>query len=99
MTVGFPLTKDQLDTRLGQIALQIRDGLEEAQQMNALLGTLTTQALEALGYDETTNGEVSVMKSAFTQLAQLADVANNNGTVTTSNDFLFWAKKLLGVYG
>ncbi len=99
MTVGFPLTKDQLDTRLGQIALQVRDGLEEAQQLNALLGTLTTEVLEGLGYDETNDGEVSTMKSAFTQLAQLADVANGDATVTNMNDFLFWAKRLLGVYG
>lgn len=99
MTVGFPLTKDQLDTRLGQIAMTIRDQLLEASRLKAKLDTLTTSDLVALGYDETTKSEVSTMKSAYTDLDKLAQIANGQATQATANDFLFWAKKLLGVYG
>ena len=99
MTVGFPLSKDQLDTRLGQIALQVPDGLDEAAQVKVLLDTLTTADLVALGYDEATRAEVSTMKSAYTDLYNLQRVATGQATQGTANDFLFWARKLLGVFG
>ena len=99
MTVGFPLTKDQLDTRLGQIALTIRDQLDDATRLKAKLDTLTTADLVALGYDEANKSEVSTMKSAYTDLAKLAQIANGQATQATANDFMFWARKLLGVYG
>lgn len=98
MTVGFPLTKDQLDTRMGQVALQIRDGLEEAEQIKALLDTLPDATLTADPFNYTAT-EVAWMKSAFTDLSNLSQVANSQVTVLAVNDFLFWARKLLGVYG
>lgn len=99
MTVGLPLTKDTLDTRLGQIALNLRQQLDEAFRLNVRLSELTTAELVALGYNEVDKQEVSIMKSAYGDLAHLADVANNRGTQSASNDFFFWARKLLGPYG
>lgn len=98
MTVGFPLTKDQLDTRLGQIALQVRDGLEEAVQIKALLDTISDATLLAAPFSYT-QGEIDIMKSAYTDLYNLSRIANNLATQAATNDFLYWAKKLLGVYG
>lgn len=96
MTVGFPLTKDQLDTRLGQLALQVRDGLAESSQLKALLDGQTDAALVALGYVQ---AEVTLMRAAYTDLYNLNRVATAQATQPAANDFFFNARKLLGVYG
>lgn len=96
MTVGFPLTKDQLDTRLGQVALSVRTGLADAAQVKALLDGQTDAALIALGYIQ---AEATLMKAAYTDLYNLNRVATGLATQPATNDFFFNAKKLLGVFG
>ena len=96
MTVGFPLTQDQLNTRLGQLALQVRDSLADSAQLKALLDGQTDAALIALGYEQ---AEVTLMRAAFTDLYNLNRVATAQATQPAANDFFFNAKKLLGVYG
>lgn len=96
MTVGFPLTKDQLDTRLGQLALTIRDNLADAAQLKAFLDGQADATLTGLGY---TAGEVTLMRAAYTDLYNLNRVATAQATQPAANDFFFNAKKLLGVYG
>ena len=96
MTVGYPLTKDTLDSRLGQVAIQARDGLSEAVKVKGMLDGQTDAALVALGY---TQAEVTLMRAAFTDLFNLNRVATAQATQPAANDFLFNVKKLLGVYG
>ena len=96
MTVGFPLTKDQLDTRLGQVALSVRNGLSDAVQVKALIDGQTDAALIALGY---TQAEVTLMRAAYTDLYNLNRVATAQAAQPAANDFFFNAKKLLGIYG
>lgn len=96
MTVGFPLTKDQLDTQLGQIALQVRTGLTDAARLKALLDGQTDPQLTALGYIA---AEITLMRAAYTDLYNLNRVATAQATQPAANDFFFNAKKLLGVYG
>lgn len=48
----------------------------------------------ALGY---TAAEVAVLKSAYTDLAALRQVANGQQTVGTANNFLFWSAQLCGI--
>lgn len=98
MTAGFPLTKDQLDTRVGQVAQQVRSSLADAAQVKALLdrSDITDAALIALGY---TQAEVTLIRASFTDLYNLNRVATAQATQPAANDFFFNAKKLLGVFG
>lgn len=99
MTAGFPWTKDQLDTALGQICLQITQGLAAAAEMKAKLDAKTTQELVDLGYDETTSLEVSLIKSAMADLDQLASIFNGDATLATAKSFHTFSDQLLGVHG
>ncbi len=91
---GFPSTKDVLDARMGNLAVQVRDALDAAVRLKAWLDTKTEADLVELGY---TSAEVAVIKSAFTDLAALRAVANAQQSVPTANNFLFWSAQLCGI--
>ncbi len=91
---GFPSTKDALDARMGNLAVQVRDALDASVRLKAWLDTKTEADLVALGY---TSAEVAVIKSAFTDLAALRSVATAGQTVPAVNNFLFWSAQLCGV--
>ena len=92
--VGFPADKAALDARAGNLAVQLRDSLDAAARLKSWLDTRTEGDLVALGY---TAAEVAVLKSAYTDLAALRQVANGQQTVGTANNFLFWSAQLCGV--
>ena len=97
MAVGYPINKNVIDSRAGYLVKTLRDTLAGIETMKGRLDALTTQQLVDMGYDEATLQEVSVLKSAFTDLANLALVANGQGTQAQVNDFFFWADRLTGV--
>ena len=98
MTAGLSLTKGDLDNRAGSLVIAVRDGLARCAQFCDLLNDTSIfandAALIALGY---TQGEVTMMRAAFTDLKALWNVAKANGTVPSNNDFWFNAKHLTGV--
>lgn len=95
MSVGFPTDKANIDGKAGNIALQIRDGLIEASRMKAWLDSKTAQDLIALGYVQ---ADVDALKSAFTDLDNLAKIASGTqGGQTAPNNYQFWSGKLTGV--
>ena len=97
MTVGYPINKDVINSRAGYLIVTLRQVFEGIETMKGVLDRYTTQDLVDMGFDEATLSEVSTLKSAFTDLNNLAQIANNNGTQATANDFFFWADKLTGV--
>jgi hypothetical protein len=97
VTVGYPINKATIDSRAGYLVKTLRDTLEQAATLKGVLDGLTTQQLVAMGYDETTNQEVSVLKSALTDLYNLGRVANGQAAQSPANNFFFWAARLTGV--
>ena len=97
MSVGFSLTKADLDARAGSLVVAVRDALYRCKAMNDLLndtGIIPNDAfLTGLGY---TSGEVTTLRAAFTDLNSLYNVSHAAGTVSSNNDFFFNAKKLTG---
>jgi hypothetical protein len=96
MSVGLPVDKNVLDSRVGNLAWQLRETLSQVQTVKTWLDGKTDQELQAApyGYSPT---EVATMKSAFTDLDKLARIANGQGTQADANDFFFWADKLTGL--
>ncbi|HMH89617.1 MAG TPA: hypothetical protein VK586_00900 [Streptosporangiaceae bacterium] len=103
MSVGFPSTKSDFDSRAGGLVTALRLNLFQCSQFCALLqgSPWSTDAnLTALGY---TSGEVTLLKAAFTDLggagSSLYRIANGQAFVAASNNFLFNANQLCGVVG
>ncbi len=100
MSVGFPQNKVDIDARAGSLAVQVRDMLSSIQVFQAFLSGKTSADLVKLGYTDGTSGtvdEVTLLKSAYTQLDQLRLVAIGQGTVTAANNFLFFSDQITGV--
>ena len=97
MTVGYPINKAVIDSRAGYLVKTLRDVFDGIEVLKGVLDGYTTAQLEAMGYDETTLTEVSILKSGITDLDNLRKVATAQGTQAAANNFFFWANKLTGV--
>ena len=101
MSVGFALTKADIDARAGSLVVAVRDALDRCRQMNVLLNDTniippagSDAFLQGLGY---TASEITTLRAAFTDLNSLYNVSHATATVPSVNDFFFNAKKLAGV--
>lgn len=94
MSVGFSSDKTAIDARAGGLSTQIRDLFTQIQLFEQFLAGKQDTDLTALGYSEP---EVTLLKSAFTQLDQLRQLATGQSTQATVNNFLFFSDQLCGV--
>ena len=101
MSVGFPATKADFDTRAGSLATALRDDLARWNQFYVLVTSSTwgSANLVGLGYS---SGEASTLIAAATDLgastgASLYNLARAGATLGAANDFFFNAKLLCGV--
>ena len=103
MSVGFPSSKSDFDSRAGQLATAVRSTLYNCSQFNLLLQGApwaTDANLVALGYIAS---EVTLLKAAFTDLGgtgnSLYRIANGQAFVGAANNFFFNSSQLCGVVG
>jgi hypothetical protein len=94
MSLGFPTTKLDVDSRAGQLALTLRDDLNQIQTFKAWLDTQTDANLIALGYVQ---AEVNTLRSAYVDLDQFRQVYQGLATRTPAYDYRTFAKLLVGV--
>lgn len=96
MSVGFPVTKQEVDNRAGQLVVQLRDTLADVVAFKAWLDSATTTDafLQGLGY---TAGEVTLLRASYTDLKKLSDVSHAQAVQAAPSDFFFNAKVLAGV--
>jgi hypothetical protein len=100
MSVGFPATKGDIDSRAGGLAVALRDDLYRCSQFCGWLQSAaqTDAALIGLGY---TQAEVTLLKAAFTDVGgtgiSLYNVAHGGTLPGSPNDFFFNLKLLTGV--
>jgi len=98
MAIGYPVTKTDLDNRMGQMIVNVRASLLACVQFkdgyldDSALGNDTF--LGALGY---TAGEITTIRASFTAMKNLSGIAKGTGTQASTNDFYFDAKKLIGL--
>lgn len=91
---GYAVNQQVIDNRVGALVVQVREVLEDVQRVNTFLADQTDADLEAMGY---TAEEVTTLKSAFTDLDKLSDIANGQGVQAAPSDFFFHAKNLTGL--
>lgn len=94
MTIGRPLTKADLDNATGGIALSMFATMDNITKVKAVLDGFTAQNLvDNFGYSLT---EANVLKSAFTDLADMVGVWTGSAIVGGARDHRAFAKSLLG---
>lgn len=94
MSVGLPVTKEEIDTRAGDIARTFQRVFEDVGTMKVYLDATDEAALVALGY---TSNEVAVLKTAWSDLAQLASIWIGEAALPTAKDFRQFVRQLWGV--
>ena len=96
MSVGFPTSKNDIDSRAGTLAVQLRDAFLGVQRFQAFLVATPDATLTAAPYNYTA-GEVASMKSAYSDLDQLRTIYEGTATLGSVKDFRTFAKQLTGV--
>lgn len=94
MSVGLPVTKEEVDTRAGDIARTFQRMFDDVAVMKTYLDATTEADLIALGYDA---NEVAVLKTAWADLAQLATIWVGTAALPAAKDFRQFARQLWGV--
>lgn len=105
MSVGFTLTKADIDARAGSLVVTLRDTLRRCSDFCALLNdttivdpTSSDAFLRGLGYAA---GDVTFLRAAFTDLggsggSSLYRIFTGQAALAGANDFMFNAKHLTG---
>lgn len=97
MSAGYPITKADLDNRMGQLVTSLRDSFTAIAQFKTTLDDTTILPdafLLGVGY---TAGEVTQIRASFTALNNLYNISKSAGTQAVVNDFWFDAKHLVGL--
>jgi hypothetical protein len=95
VTVGIQISQAEINNQAGALARSVFNSLENVRQFKAWLDGLSAQDL-ATGYGFSV-GDANVLKSAFTDLGDLAGIFQGSAAVATlPHDYRVFAKQLLG---
>lgn len=96
MTVGFPVSKADMDNLAGRLALALWKAFDDVRVFKAGLDdSIHNDAyLTSLGYSA---GDITSLRAAFTDLDKLRQISHNQATQASGNDFWFNAKNLTGL--
>lgn len=94
MAVGLAVTKQEIDTRAGDIARNFQRQFEDVGTMQTYLVQTPDADLIALGF---TGDDVASLKTAFADLAQLANIWVGNEALAAPKDFRTFVRRLWGV--
>lgn len=94
MAVGFPRTKDDIDQRAGQLAVNLRNVLTDIERFGELLALGSDAYFAGLGY---TVEEVATLKQAYTDLYKVTRIYKGQAAQPSAYDFRTHAQHLMGV--
>jgi ABC-type transporter Mla subunit MlaD len=95
MSVGLPVTKQEIDARSGDIARAFQRLAGDTTTLKGYLDGATEQVLLDLGY---TSNEVAVLKTAITDLQQLLiKIGYGAEALAAPKDFTVFLRQLWGV--
>lgn len=92
--VGIQIDKNAVNQTAGEICRRLNTVFRDVKSMQFYLAATADADLIALGF---TQGEVNIIKSAFTDLNTLATVYEGTATQGTLKDFRAFARQLFGV--
>lgn len=84
MSLGAQPTKQQLDLALGNLTAGVGDFARKVDRIKSWVDTQADIDLEALGY---TVQEITLIRTALIDLAQLAGIYRGNLALPTAKDF------------
>jgi phage-related protein len=91
---GINLNANDINTRAGVIAQAVQKAMNDVVQFKFFLDGATDPELIALGMS---SNDVGTIKSAFTDLAQLAAIYSNTATLVVAKDFRAFARRVWGM--
>jgi hypothetical protein len=96
MSVGFPVTKADMDNLAGRLALALWQAFDDVRVFKlGLDDSIHNDAyLTALGYS---GGDITSLRAAFTDLDKLRQISHAGAIQAATNDFWFNAKNLTGL--
>lgn len=94
MSVGYPLNKATLDSRLGYLTVTARDTLDDWVILKSQLDSLQDSDLTGMGYSAT---DITNMRGITAAMAQLRLVANGLAAQSPASNFFFYSTKITGV--
>ena len=94
MSVGLPVTKDEIDARAGDISRQFQRLFGDVVTLQQYLLSTPTATLVELGY---TDQDVATLKTAFSDLTELGNIWIGQAALAAPKDFRIFVKQLWGV--
>ena len=94
MSVGLPATKNEIDTRAGDLARTFQRAFGDVVTMQQYLVATPDADLIELGY---TVDEVASLKTAFADLMQLGEIWTGAEALASPKDFRVFVSRLWGV--
>jgi len=94
MAVGLPVSQQEVNQRAGDIARSFQRGFDDVLTMKGYLDATPDQDLIELGF---TAEEVTTLKSAFSDLAQLGTIWSGQAALADPKDFRTFVRQLWGV--
>jgi hypothetical protein len=94
MSVGLPATKNEIDTRAGDLARSFQKSFDDVVTLKGYLDRTTDPELEALGYDA---NDIATLKTAIGDLAQLGTIWTGQAALAAPKDFRTFVSRLWGV--
>jgi hypothetical protein len=94
MSIGLPISKQEVDTRTGDLARGFQRAFDDVVTLQNFFAATPDADLIAIGYTE---NEVAVMKTALNDLAQLGTIWTGAAALPTAKDFRTFVRQLWGV--
>lgn len=94
MSVGLPVTKNELDERAGDLARTFQRAFDDVGTLKGYLDATPDADLELLGY---TAQEIATLKTAVTDLGQLTTIWVGAAALPDAKDFRTFVRQLWGV--
>ena len=93
MALGYPVTKNSVDSQAGLVALTLRTNFDAIRHFKIWLDTQLDGTLTGMGYSA---GEVAQLRSAVGDMDQLRTIYEGGAALAVAKDFRTFAKLLTG---
>lgn len=94
MSVGLPVSKNEIDGRAGDIARSLQRVFRDVLTLKSYLDQTPDADLVTLGYTE---AEVATLKTAWSDLFELSTIWSGQANLTNAKDFRTFVRQLWGV--
>lgn len=98
MSVGYAITKADIDNSVGNGVVQLLEGFERMMDLKGKLDLISDQELGEAPYDYTPD-EVALLRASLTDIAALDAVAYGRQAQPEPSNFFWNARLLTGLSG